>query len=59
MRHNDRFREVKIGMERWLLAETRIYGMSLLMIAAANAIRREAVPAIVPACYREEVRFRS
>jgi hypothetical protein len=31
--------------------------MPLLVIAAANAACGEAVPAIVPACYREEVRF--
>jgi len=33
--------------------------MSLLLTAAANATRGEPVPAIVPACYREGVRFRS
>jgi hypothetical protein len=33
--------------------------MPLLVNAAANAARGEAVPAIVAACYRVEVHFRS
>jgi hypothetical protein len=58
MRPNDGFREVKIGMGAMAFGRDTHLEMSLL-VTAANAIRGEAVPAIVPACYREEVRFRS